>query len=199
MATVYFVTHPYVLIDPAVTVPDWPLGPRGFARMRAMLAQSCIPGIVHVASSTERKARDDAAILATHLGLGPVARADLGENDRSATGCLPKPEIEATAEAFFAHTEASVRGSERARDAQTRIVAAMRATLAAAPTGDVAVVSHGGVGALLLSHLQTTPINHATDQPAGSGGHVLAVDRDDWTLCHGWRLADSQSDCERSP
>ena len=93
-----------------MTVPDGPLGPRRFARMRAMLAQSCIPGIVHVASGPERKARDDAAILATHLGLRPVARADLGENDRSATGCLPKPEIEATAEAFFAHTEASMRG-----------------------------------------------------------------------------------------
>jgi broad specificity phosphatase PhoE len=160
--------------------------------MRAMLAQPWIPGIVHVESSTERKACDGAAILATHLGLRAVARADLGENDRSATGYLPKPEFEATADEFFAHPEASVCGWERAVDAQTRIVAAMRAVLAAAPPGDVAVVSHGGVGALLLSHLQAAPISREADQPTGSGGHVLAFDREDWTLRHCWRLADSQ-------
>jgi broad specificity phosphatase PhoE len=190
MATVFFITHPDVLIDPTVPVPDWPLSPRGLARMRAMVAQPWIPGIVHVASSADRKARDGAAILAVHLGLLPVARAGLGENDRSATGYLPKPEFEATADAFFAHPEASVRGWERAVDAQARIVAATRAVLATAPPGDVAVVSHGGVGALLLSHLQAVPISRAADQPIGSGGHVLAFDRKDWTLRHGWRLVD---------
>ena len=141
----------------------------------------------------ERKAGDGAAILAAHLGVVPVARADLGENDRSATGYLPKPEFEAMADAFFAHPETSVRGWERAVDAQARIVSAMRAVLAAAPPGDVAVVSHGGVGALLLSHLQGAPISRTTDQPEGSGGHVLAFDREDWTLRHGWRLIDNLS------
>ena len=118
MASVFFITHPDVLIDPAVPVPDWPLSPRGVARMHAMLGQPWIAGIVAVCSSTERKARDGAAILAAHLGLLPVARADLGENDRSATGYLPKPQFEATADAFFAHPETSVRGWERAIDAQ---------------------------------------------------------------------------------
>jgi broad specificity phosphatase PhoE len=195
MATVYFITHPDVLIDPAVPVPDWPLSQRGVARMRAMLAQPWIPGIVTVCSSTERKARDGAAILATHLGLVPVARADLGENDRSANGYLPKPEFEATADAFFANPETSVRGWERAVDAQARIVSSMRAVLAEAPPGDVAVVSHGGVGALLLSHLQATPISRTADQPAGSGGHVLAFNRTDWTLRHGWRPAAEENLC----
>ena len=97
------------------------------------------------------------------------------------------------ADAFFAHPETSVRGWERAVDAQARIVSAMRAVLAAAPPGDVAVVSHGGVGALLLSHLQGAPISRTTDQPEGSGGHVLAFDREDWTLRHGWRLIDNLS------
>jgi broad specificity phosphatase PhoE len=190
MATVFFITHPDVLIDPAVPVPDWPLSPRGVARMRAMLAQPWISGIVAVWTSTERKAGDGAAILAAHLGVVPIARTDLGENDRSATGYLPKPEFEAMADAFFAHPETSVRGWERAVDAQARIVSAMRAVLAAAPPGDVAVVSHGGVGALLLSHLQGAPINRTADQPEGSGGHVLAFEREDWTLRHGWRVAD---------
>jgi broad specificity phosphatase PhoE len=190
MATVYFLTHPDVLIDAAVPVTDWPLSLRGAERMRAMLVQPWLSGIVHVASSTERKAMDGAAILAAHLALTPVAHADLGENDRSATGYLPKPAFEAMADAFFARPQESMRGWERAVDAQARIVRAVRAVLAAAPPGDVVVVSHGGVGALLACHLQRIPISRSADQPPGSGGHLLAFDRADWTLRHDWRLAD---------
>ena len=36
MPTVLFTTHPAVAIDPAVTVPDWPLNGRGQERMRAI-------------------------------------------------------------------------------------------------------------------------------------------------------------------
>jgi broad specificity phosphatase PhoE len=190
VGTVFFITHPDVAIDPNVPVPDWPLNARGRARMQAMLADDWHSGIAQVVSSTERKARDGAEILAAHLGLSPVAYAGLGENDRSATGFLPKPEFEAVADAFFAHPEASVRGWERAVDAQARIVAAVEEVLRVAPPGDVAVVSHGGVGALLLCHLQGSPISRAADQPPGSGGHVLAFDRVDWTLHHGWRPID---------
>jgi broad specificity phosphatase PhoE len=197
MATVFFITHPDVLIDPAVPVPDWPLNPRGIERMRAMLSQPWVPGIVHVASSTERKAADGATILAEHLKLTVVLHPGLGENDRSSTGYLPKTDFEVMADAFFAHPEESVRGWERAVDAQARVVAAMRDVLEAAPLGDVAVVAHGGVGALLLCHLRGSPISRAADQPsgpgAGSGGHVLAFDRSDWTLRDGWRAIDGRA------
>ena len=190
MAKVFFITHPDVLPDPAVPVTEWPLNARGVARMRAMLSQSWVPGIVHVASSTERKAIDGAAILAAHLGLRPVTHPGLGENDRSSTGYLAKPEFEVMADAFFAHPEQSVAGWERAVDAQARIVAAMRDVLQTVPAGDVAVVAHGGVGALLLCHLLGLPISRAADQPPGSGGHVLAFNRATWAIRHSWRPID---------
>ena len=187
MATVFFITHPDVAIDPAVPVPDWPLNPRGIARMRAMLLLPWAFGIAHVVSSTERKALDGAAILSEFLALTPVAHPDLGENDRSATGFLPKAEFEAVAGLFFARPSESIRGWERAVDAQARIVSAVRAVVDAAPSGDVAIVSHGGVGALLLCHLLQTPISRTMDQPAGNGGNVLAFDRQVGTLRCGWR------------
>ena len=191
MATVFFITHPDVLIDQAVPVTEWPLSARGRARMHAMLTQNWVAGIVHVASSTERKAIDGAVILAGHLGLRPVTHPGLGENDRSSTGYLAKPEFEAMANAFFAYPEQSVAGWERAVDAQTRIVAAMRDVLRAAPAGDVAVVAHGGVGALLLCLLRASAISRAADQPPGSGGHVFAFDRATWALRHSWRPIDN--------
>ena len=47
-------------------------------------------------------------MLAAALRLTPIIRADLGENDRSATGYLPKAEFEAMADAFFARPDESV-------------------------------------------------------------------------------------------
>lgn len=186
MATITFITHPDVAIDPSIPVPDWCLNPTGVARMRSMLTQHWVASITHVASSAERKARDGADILASHLGLVPSVHEALGENDRSATGYLPKPAFEALADAFFAKPTHSMQGWERAVDAQARIVGAVRAVLAQAPDGDVAVVSHGGVGALLLCHLRQSPISRAADQPRGNGGYFLVFDRATWRLQSDW-------------
>ena len=80
-------------------------------------------------------------------------------------------EFEATADLFFAHPTQSIRGWERAIDAQARVVAATNRVLALPrPPGDVAIVAHGGVGALLLCHLLGEPISRARDQPGTAAG-----------------------------
>lgn len=193
MPTAYFVTHPDVLIDPAVPVPDWPLSPRGRERMARALDQPWVGGIGAVWCSTERKARDGASILAGHLGLPVAEWAALGENDRSATGYLPRAEFEAVADEFFAYPERSVRGWERAIDAQHRIVAAVDHVLAASAGcgGDVAIVSHGGVGTLLLCHLLGGPIGREHDQPPNNGGNFFAFDAASRALLHDrWQALD---------
>lgn len=188
MPLIRFITHPEVVIDPAVPVPDWPLSAEGLRRTALMLKRPWVAGIRAVFTSTERKARDMAALLAADLGLSPVEDDALGENDRSATGYLPKAEFERVADDFFANPDASIRGWERAVDAQRRIVAAVdRAIMAAPVEGDVAIVSHGGVGALLLCHLMGAPISRAKDQPGGGGGNVFAFNARTRALLHGWR------------
>ena len=191
MATIRFITHPDVLLDPAVPVPDWPLSPTGRARMQAGLRQQWVRDIGAIWCSTERKAIDGAEILAAATGLGFTPLSTLGENDRSATGYLPRAEFEATANDFFAHPERSIRGWERAIDAQRRIVAALDTILAATPAAhDIAIVAHGGVGTLLLCALETLPISRAHDQPPGQGGYYFAVDRTTRLLRHGWERFD---------
>ena len=162
MPTVYLITHPDVSIDPAVPVPDWPLSPRGRERMARALALPWIAGIGAIWCSMERKARDGADILAAHLNLSVTALATLGENDRSSTGYLPRAEFEAVADRFFAHPDRGVRGWETASDAQRHIVAAIAHVCdAAAGRGDIAIVSHGGVGTLLLCHLRGDAIGRS--------------------------------------
>jgi broad specificity phosphatase PhoE len=192
MAVVYFITHPEVVIDPTIPVPDWLLSPTGRQRMRRVAGQPWLATVRFVFSSAERKAMEAAGLLAGKLGCNPMVIAELGENDRSATGYLPKPEFEAVADEFFARPEESVRGWERAIDAQRRIVGAVERSLSLVRSaGDVAIVSHGGVGALLLAHLKAVPICRDEDQPADGGGNVYSFRKDSRQLLSGWRRIDA--------
>ena len=194
VGTVYFITHPDVVIDPHVPVPEWPLNERGRARLRAMIGQHWLKGICCIFASHERKARDAAQILADALGLdGYRVVPDLRENDRSATGYLPKQEFEATADAFFADPHERVRGWESALAAQARIVRAVEEILSQAPTeGDLAIVGHGGTGTLLLCHLARLPIDRRYDQPATNGGNWFAFERSTRQLLYDeWRSIDA--------
>ncbi len=82
-----------------------------------------------------------------------------------------------------------MRGWERAIDAQRRIVAALERVIAEAPgLGDIAVISHGGVGGLLLCRLKGVPISRAEDQPGAGGGCVYSLDVGTRALITGWHL-----------
>jgi broad specificity phosphatase PhoE len=102
----------------------------------------------------------------------------LHENDRSATGFLPPPEFEATADLFFRHPEESIRGWERAVDVQARIIGAVTRSLADRPEIPTVFVGHGGVGTLLLCHCLRRPIARSKDQPPGGGsGYYFDLER----------------------
>lgn len=169
-----YLTHPEVQIDPAVPVPDWGLSDVGRERaMRAPLLDWA-PGIRHVISSGERKAIETAELFAAAFALEVGIVEATHENDRSATGFLPPPEFQEVANAFFAAPQESIRGWERAVDAQTRIVTAVRSTLANLPGGEpVLFCGHGGVGTLLKCHLLGVPIARLHDQSSGGNWYVF--------------------------
>lgn len=189
MRILYFISHPDVAISPQVPITRWPLSPRGRARMAAALAQPWVANLSSIYSSTEQKAIDGAAILAAHCGLGFTQVPALGESDRSSTGYLPLAEFETVADAFFAQPGESVRGWETAVDAQARIADAVASIAAAdATAGDVAIVSHGAVGALLYCHLAGHPISRRWDQPANGGGNYFTVEWGDKPRALSWWL-----------
>ena len=185
------ITHPDVVIDAEVPVPQWPLSVRGLARMRSGLAQPWLADVGAIYSSEEQKALDGAHVLSAAVGRPVSVRTDLGENDRSATGYLPSNEFNETADQFFAEPNRSVRGWETASAAQTRIRRAITDIRSDGPSGDVAVVSHGGVSTLLLCHLLGVPISRARDQPRDAvGGYYYAFDATTQALVHAWRRFD---------
>jgi broad specificity phosphatase PhoE len=168
-AIAWLVTHPEVVVDPAVPVPRWGLSLRGIERMRSFAASPELAGLSAIWASAEAKAIEAAGLLGARWGLGASVHEGLGENDRSSTGFVPEPEFSRLAEAFLARPDESVRGWERAVDAQARIAAAVEEILAAhGGGGDVVFVAHGGVGTLLLARYLRCPIPEAP-RPGGMG------------------------------
>lgn len=173
-----YLTHPQVRIDAAVPVPQWGLRDEGRTRTRALAETAFMRRFTRIVSSGETKALETAAILAANHGLPVFVRDAMHENDRSATGFLPPAEFETVADAFFAQPERSIRGWERAIDAQARVLSEVAAVL----EGDdrpTLFVGHGAVGTLLLCHLAGRPIQRVDglrtnrfrvgDQPPGGG------------------------------
>lgn len=190
MPSLIFVTHPEVVIDPQVPVPEWPLSPVGRARMEAFAESLAGRGVSAVYASAERKARDGAEIVAGRLGLPVAVDPDLGENDRSATGYIAPPEFWEVVAEFFGRPEESIRGWERAVDAQARIVRAVRRVAADETSGDIVVVSHGGVGSLLTDHLQNVPIGKGSRPSHPGGGCYLVIERNPLALLRDWRTVE---------
>ncbi len=184
MSVAYFITHPEVVVDPSTPVPRWHLSDTGIHRMRAFAALPDLAKLSAVWASTETKAIEAAGILAGRFGLPVNVRHELHENDRSATGFLPPSEFDRMADAFFARPEESVRGWERAVDAQARVSAAVDDVLQGFSGEAIAFVAHGGVGTLLLCKYLGMPIDRIADQPFQ--GHFWTFETATRRVIHPW-------------
>lgn len=115
------------------------------------------------------------------------------ENDRSATGFLPPKEFESVADQLFGHLEVSVRGRERAVDAQARIVRDVTACLSDSGESDVLFVGHGGVGTLLFCALSNLLIDRKFDQGPGGVGNWFQFEVDQMTPSCDWRVMEDSA------
>ncbi|NIX75353.1 histidine phosphatase family protein [Microvirga terricola] len=194
MASLIFVTHPEVVIDPNQPVPEWPLNAVGRGRMERFAETLVGRNVSAVYASTERKAIDGAEIVANKLGLSYRTDEHLGENDRSATGYIAPPEFWEVVAEFFGRPHESVRGWERAIDAQARIVKAVATIAENEPSaGDIVIVSHGGVGCLLTAHLQGVTIGQESRPSHPGGGCYLVLDRAPLALARDWRVIEDSA------
>ncbi|QDG74731.1 histidine phosphatase family protein [Labrenzia sp. PHM005] len=163
-----YLTHPEVIIDKDIPIPEWSLSDLGRERAAKAAVLPFAKDIKRVVSSGEVKAVETAEVFCEPFGLKPLALKALHENDRSATGFLPPEEFEKTADLFFAHPDTSIRGWERAIDAQMRIVTGIQAALRTIDDeAPVLFTGHGGVGTLLMCHLMGAPISRIHDQKRG--------------------------------
>ena len=193
MPRVYFITHPDVIVDPELPPARWTLSERGCERMQRLLSQPWITGVTAVFCSAEQKAIEAAQILASHLKLDVEVVAELGECERHTTGFLSAAEFDAAIAEFFACPSHRVLGWESAADGQCRIVQAVDSIAARANEhGDIAIVSHGTVGALLVCQLLGDNISVRYRQPGSSGGNYFAFEFPAMRLLRSWIPIDAE-------
>lgn len=192
MAVLRYVSHPNVVIDPAVLVPQWGLSDLGRRRAQQLHQQPWLAGVQRIVASAETKAQDTAKIIATHVGLEIETRPATGETDRTSTGFVPEERHDELARRYFAEPEVSADGWERSVDSQRRIVDATADLVASTNRQETVVVGHGGVGTLLLCHLGSLAIDQRHDQPGQ--GHYWAYDIAAGSVIHRWRAVDDLED-----
>ncbi|PTX54519.1 broad specificity phosphatase PhoE [Litoreibacter ponti] len=185
MGKLIIVSHPEVVIDPGTEITDWGLSEIGRRRATAFAQSDVVAATRAIWSSTEAKAVETADILAAALDLSFTTEAALGENDRSATGFLPRDQFELAADAFFANPKISYQGWETAVAAQARIRRSVGSIVGAHDHGDLVIVTHGAVGTLLWCHYAGAPIDRKFDQPGQ--GHYWIADLETLKPECGWR------------
>lgn len=190
MPLIYFITHPEVNIDPVVPVNKWSLSDPGRERTKMMLTQPWIYDIQMIYSSEELKAHQMAEIVGSHLGLDVQTHSKLGEVDRSSTGFLEERELEKTVKEFFEEPDKSIAGWEMASLAQKRIVKCVADIMDTNPISNIAFISHGMVGGLLICDLKKVPIHRRYMQRAL--GSFFIYNSTEKEITQEWRPIDSQ-------
>lgn len=195
MSVLRYVSHPEVVIDPDVPVPEWGLTETGRQRVETMCTQPWIAGVGCIISSGETKALEAAWIIARVTGLDIDMRPGTGETDRSSTGYVPIAEHDALSVQFFGQPRISAQGWERAIDVQSRVARELADVLEpdvdetdGRIDRDVLIVGHGGAGTLLYCQLAGEDIHAWQDQP--SPGHYWAYDLATRRMLHPWRAID---------
>ena len=70
MSLVYLITHPDVVIDPDVPVPQWPLSARGKERMKKIDSQSGTPSARYHHNQHQFRLRNALVHLGAHQAIG---------------------------------------------------------------------------------------------------------------------------------
>lgn len=180
-----YLTHPEVQVDPALPVPSWGLSAIGRARVMALVAKGWLRGTTQVIASAERRWKRPNQ-LRSLWECGWKFAAPCTKMIALRLAICRQRSLKPSPTTLFAFPDTSIRGWERARDAQDRIVREAEVVLGRNNVGDVLFVGHGAVGTLLYYHYANVQINRVHDQPSG-GGHYFAIKKAGREVAHGWR------------
>jgi broad specificity phosphatase PhoE len=130
---------------------QWQLNDEG--RRRAALLSERLKAFAPMAMlcSDEPKALETAQIAARPLGLEPRVLDGIYEHERRRVGFLATARFVDGVRDLFRFPDKHVFGDETADESYRRFADAIDTTLAAIPTGNIAVVTHGTVLSLFAS------------------------------------------------
>lgn len=189
MGYALYITHPEVILDPAIPSTRWQLSPQGRARADAFSRSRALAPVRLLIASAETKTMETAELLATS-GAELLTGHNFHENDRSSTGVVSAERLEALMDALYAEPDISPAGWETAAASRARVVRAVSEAIAAhGDRAPLAFIGHGTVGTLLKCHLAGRPATRDEDQRRMAhpgGGNVFVFDFPNRRLLSDW-------------
>ena len=151
MRKLILIKHSKPLVDARLSSEKWRLSEEGRVRCAALAeaVRKHAPGVI--VASAEPKAAETGRILAEKLGVALETAGGLGEHDRSNVPMMDSREFISLVAVLFKEPGKLVLGRETAKAALERISAAVDEAMNGHPEGNVAVVTHGTVMALLVA------------------------------------------------
>jgi len=156
MRKLILIKHASPQVQAELPPERWPLSEEGKAKSALLAKRVAEFAPVAVISSDEMKAAETGKIVAGLLGVPFHTAPDLHEHDRSNVPQLRSAEFISMMELLFRRPGELVLGEETAVAALSRFQSALDEVLLEHPEGNVAVVSHGTVIALMLEKLDRT-------------------------------------------
>jgi broad specificity phosphatase PhoE len=153
MRKLSLIKHASPQVQPDLPPERWPLSEEGRAKCALLTKRVAEFAPAAVVASEELKAAETGRIVAGLLGVPFDSAADLHEHDRSNVPQLRSAEFISMMELMFRRPNELVLGEETAVAALSRFQSALDEVLLEHPEGNLAVVSHGTVIALLLEKL----------------------------------------------
>ncbi len=151
MRKLILIKHASPLVVPGTPPEKWKLSDKGRESCDP-LAEAIRPHAPAViVASEEPKAKETAEILGQRLGVIVETAAGLHEHDRSNVPHMRSGEFISHMEVFFRKPTERVLGRESAVAALDRFESAVNAVIAKHAAGNLAIVSHGTVIALLAA------------------------------------------------
>lgn len=145
------IRHAAPAFVPGVPAREWRLSKEGRRGGELLASRVAAYDPALVVSSVEPKAHETAELLGGRLGVPVVTAPGLHEHERERVGYLGREQFEVAVAAFFARPDELVLGDETAAQALARFCRALDGLLAAHPTGNLAVVTHGTVLSLFVA------------------------------------------------
>ena len=149
--SVILIKHAEAVLTAEVTAEHWQLSDRG--------RQQCLPLADRLAphspsiilSSTEPKAIETGQLISRRLKLPFDTALGLHEHDRSNVALVPREHFEQEMRRFFINPHDLVYGRESAEETKSRFLASVARVCRENPAGNLGLVTHGTVIALLLA------------------------------------------------
>jgi len=153
MTTLILVRHAQSAPDRDLPERDWPLSGKGREQALDLAPALAELGVEVLASSPFLRAIETLRPYADRAGLDIGVDEDLRE--RALGGWIEDPaDVEKAVRRMLADPDFHLEGGETGRACVARFRAALARVVAAHPGRTIAVASHGGVLAHLLTHLQ---------------------------------------------